>query len=560
MTRMTAKRALLEQLVVDGVTHVFGNPGTTEQGFMDLLQDYPQIRYVLALHESAAVGMADAYARATGTPSFVELHIAPGLGNAMGMLYDAYEGGSPMVVYVGQQDTRGSMQEPILHGNLVEMARPVTKWAVEAQRGEDVPMLLRRAFKVAAEPPQGPVLFSVPLDVFDEEGEMIIEPTSYVDWRSRPSVESTRRAVDLIGRASNPVIVVGDGVALSGAQREVTEMAEAIGARIMTAFASEMNVATDHRLFAGMLGIFAPEMVRAQLEGVDLLLAIGTPVFTQLFPRAGRLLPDETRLVHIDLDPWEIAKNYPVELGVLADPKAALRDIVDRLAETASDDFAARARARAESIAEGLRKFREMAAQQVDENWDATPISVTRLMKELADALPSDAIVFDEAITSSQVLHRYVPFTEPGSVFRARGGGLGPGMPGAIGVKLARPDRPVVGVVGDGSAMYTIQSIWSAAHHDVPVTWVICNNESYRILKINMLQYLGEAAQGRRFVEMDLNDPRIDFAAVARSFGVEGWRVERPDEIGPALRAAFSSGKPGLVDVVIDGSLGPLFG
>jgi benzoylformate decarboxylase len=186
-SRMPAKRALFEQLVADGVTSVFGNPGTTEQGFMDLLADYPSISYYLGLHEGVTIGMADGYARATRRPAFVELHITPGLGNAMGMMYNSKVARSPLVVYVGQSPVTSLFQEPYLSGDLVAMAKPITKWAAEITQAADVPQALRRAFKVAQEPPQGPVLLSLPMDVLDGEAEMTIQPTTYVDWRSRPS-------------------------------------------------------------------------------------------------------------------------------------------------------------------------------------------------------------------------------------------------------------------------------------------------------------------------------------------------------------------------------------
>jgi benzoylformate decarboxylase len=187
--------------------------------------------------------------------------------------------------------------------------------------------------------------------------------------------------------------------------------------------------------------------------------------------------------------------------------------------------------------------------------WDSVPISAGRMMGELGEAMLPDTVLFDESITSGGYLMRYLRFDEPGRHYRAAGGGLGPGMPNPIGIKLARPDRPVLSVVGDGSALYTIQALWTAAHHKIPVTWVIANNRSYRILKLNMLEYLGEGAAGRRFVEMDLNDPALDFSSIAGAFGVKGVRVEHPDEVGDAVREAQKANEPRLIDVVIEGDI-----
>ena len=217
MPRLTGRYALVDQLVADGVSHVFGNPGTTEEAFMDVLQEYPRLQYVLALHESVAAGIADGYARASGRPSFLQLHINPGLGNAMGMLYNSYRTRTPMVVYAGQHPQRGGSQDPILAGDLVRMAEPVTKWAAHVEDAAELPVLLRRAFKVAMEPPRGPVFLSVPMNVMDEEAEVEITPTAYTNTRVRPDPEAIERVAEVLAAAQSPLIVCGDGVATSGA-------------------------------------------------------------------------------------------------------------------------------------------------------------------------------------------------------------------------------------------------------------------------------------------------------------------------------------------------------
>src|SRR3954454_16206989 len=230
MPRMTGKRALLEQLVADGTRHIFGNPGTTEQPFMDVLQDYPQVQFVLALHEGVAVSMADAYARLTRRPAFVELHIAPGLGNGLGMLHNARVGKTPMVVFAGQSPSSVLLQEPHLSGPLVDMAKPIVKWAAQIEHAHDIPRALRRAFKIAAEPPAGPVFLALPMDVLDSEAEMDIAPTTYVSWRTRPELEGLKAAADLLAKAKRPMLMVGDGVNAAGAQSEATALAELVGA------------------------------------------------------------------------------------------------------------------------------------------------------------------------------------------------------------------------------------------------------------------------------------------------------------------------------------------
>src|SRR3990172_9182947 len=232
MPRLTGRYDLVDQLIADGVSHVFGNPGTTEEAFMDVLQDYPRLQYVLALHESVAAGIADGYARASGRPSFLQLHINPGLGNAIGTLYNSYRTRTPMVVYAGQHPQRGGSQDPILAGDLVRMAEPVTKWSAHVEDAAELPGLLRRAFKVAMEPPRGPVFLSVPMNVMDEEAEVEITPTAYTNTRVRPDPEGIERVAEVLAAAQSPLIICGDGVATSGAVPELVRLAEALGARV----------------------------------------------------------------------------------------------------------------------------------------------------------------------------------------------------------------------------------------------------------------------------------------------------------------------------------------
>jgi benzoylformate decarboxylase len=359
----------------------------------------------------------------------------------------------------------------------------------------------------------------------------------------------------MLAGAQTPAIVCGDGVANAGATSEVHRMAELLGAPIYTAAASEMTVSNQHPLFMGAFPVANIHALRETLSHVDVLVAIGMPVFTQLVPEMEPLLPGTTKLIHIDHNSWELGKNYRTDVAILADPGRAIQDICDGLEKAISPSQKESARLRAEAIEQRRGQDKERLKQRLQSVWDRQPIAPVRLMQAIADNIPPGTNIYDDSVTSSEWLARCVPITEPGSYFRARGGGLGLGLPGTVGLKLARPDRPVVGVVADGTSMYTIQALWTAAHHKIPVTWVICNNASYRILKLNVLKYLGEAAAGRKFVAMDLTDPDLDFARIANAFGVQGERVTNPDDLGPALRRAIDSGVPSLVDVIVDGSV-----
>lgn len=555
MTDLAGKHALLDQLAVDGFRHIFGNPGTTEQAFQDALQDHSGLEYVLCLHEGVAVCMADAYARATRRPSFVQLHIAPGLGNAMGMLFNAYVAHTPMVVYAGQAASDVLAHEPLLSADLIEMARPVTKWAYQPTRAAELPQALRRALAIAADPPQGPVLLSIPTDVMDEQADVRIAPTSLPSWRVHPDPQALDQVADLLSASRSPLLLIGDGVALSGGQEQVSRLARLLGAPVWLAYSSEVNIAFDDPMLAGTLPITsarAPGVTAQLLARHDMVVAIGTSVFRFIFPRPGPALPADVRFAHIDLDSRELGRSTVGGILVRSDCAVAVQELCRRLEPDGTPASAERTkRVRAE-----IAGARAAAVKRDRTQWDARPISVPRLMGEIAAALPRNVAIFDEALTSSSALLRYIT-PAPGRYFRARGGGIGPGIPGAVGLRLALSDTPVVGVVSDGASMYSLTALWTAAHCGIPAVLVVCNNGGYRILKDNVSEYLGETGAGRRFVELDLAEPELRFDKIAEAMGVHGCRVEDPRDIGPALRAALESGRPALIDVPIQGRPGP---
>ena len=557
MPRMTGKRALVEMLVAEGVEYVFGNPGTSETPFMDALQDYPQLKFMLSLQENSAVAMADGYARASHKPAFVNLHIAGGLAGGISMLYDSFKGGTPLVLTAGNSDTRQSLADPVLSGDLVEMTRQYTKWGAEIRHASEIPVAVRRAFREATTPPTGPVFLSFPWDSLDDEADVDIVPSSVGYHRIRPDVDAVSRAADILGGGESPVMVVGDRVAQSGAVAEAVQVAELLGARVYAAAFTEVNFPTGHPQFRGVLNLNSPSSAK-KLAGADALLAVGTNVFSSFLYVPEPYLNPRTRLVHLDSASREVEKVYPTEVGIISDPRAGLADLADALAQGMSGSAQEAARTRAVHIAGEKAAAREAHRARVRERWDSNPMSVERMMAELAASLPPDAIVGDEAITSRGAMLGAMDFDEPGSLYSEQGGALGWGMPGPLGLKLANPDRPVVAVVGDGSSMYTIQALWTAARYDIPVTWVICNNRTYRILKVNMEIYLRDmlkdADRRSQYLGMDFPLP-LDVAGVARGFGVHGRTVEDPAELRPALEEAFALGKPAVVDVVIDGSV-----
>lgn len=550
---LAGKHAVMEQLVAEGVQYLFGNPGSTELAFMDGLQDYPQIRYILGLHETVPLAMADGYGRALHKPAVVNVHIAPGLANAMSMVYNARKGGAPIVITVGQQDTRFLLTEPLLAADLVRFAEPWVKWAGEVSRASDIPMALRRAFKVAAEPPQGPVVVSLPQDVLDQSCEEPIVPATYTNWRSRPDPEAAVRIARLLASARNPLLLTGDNMALSNAHEPVAALAEAAGCTVMQGTGRQWNFPTNHPLYLGPLGFLGG--VRESLAGHDVIVAFGTGnPFTSLFYEGGSPIPPDSAFVHIDLDSWEVGKNYPLTLGVLADPGLAARDILEALERVRTPVQRAEAESRARRIAQAIETARRRVAEELRAEWDRTPISPMRLMAEVRDAAPPHTAFVGVGGTSGRApFAQLMQLTEPGSVFEGNAS-LGFSLPGTLGVKLAMPDRPVIGLMREGDSMYSIQGLWTAVKYNIAVTYVVFNNASYRILKQGMVRYLGTSERKSEFIGMDFGEPAIDLARQAAVWDMPARRVEDPADIAPALRQALDHDGPSLVDVRIDSS------
>ena len=557
MPAMTGKEALVRMLMAEGVEYIFGNPGTSETPMMDALQDFPGIKYIQALQEGTAVGMADGYARATGRPAFANIHIAGGLANGISALYNAYRGGTPVVLTAGNSDTRMLLSEPTLSGDLVQMTRQYSKWSHEIHHAEDVPGAVRRAFNEAKTPPTGPVFLSFPWDTMDREAEVDIIGSGHGYHRLRPDTDALQRASALLAQAENPIIIIGDRIAQSGGVEQMVQVAERLGARVFASSFSEVNFPTSHPLWSGMLNTSSP-VTRRLLSGADVALAVGANIFSSFLYVDVPLLDPTTRLVHLDSATGEVEKNYPTEVGVFADPATGLAELADALDQDMSASAKEAAATRMAQLGERRRRAREEYQERLRKRWDNTPMAVERMMHELAAAVPPGTIVADEAVTSRPALMQEFDFDEPGTFFGIQGGALGWAMPGALGLQLARPDRPVLAVVGDGASMYTVQALWTAATFNIPVVYAICNNRAYRVLKVNMDIYLkrmlNEEDRVSEYVGMDFANA-LDLAAMAQALGVASEKISDSSQIGPAARRMFESGRPGLLDISIDGSL-----
>jgi benzoylformate decarboxylase len=553
MTAITGRSAFLQLLVDEGVTHLFGNPGTTELPIMEVVPQFPQLKFVLGLQEAVVVAMADGYARASGRLTAANVHVAPGLGNAMGALYNAKFSGSPIILTAGQQEQGHGLREPLLYAPLVPVAQPFVKWAVEVTRVEDLPLVVRRAAKLALTPPTGPVFISLPGDILEQQAELDMGRPTRVDARMRPADEALERIAGALLAARNPVIVAGQELAAHDAFAEAAELAELLGAAVYqqsVPYAAQFP--TAHPAYLGAL-TRNQKLVRATLEPYDLMACLGADLLRMSVYSPIDPLPPQMTVVHVSERDWELGKNNATEFALQANVKETLRALLPLLRARRGAEAAARAAQRLAALAPvNWSAQRDKARVAALEAAEERPIDPRFLMLRIAESLPADAVVVEEALTSANALPQFLELRDRHSFYGLASGGLGFGLAGAIGVSLALPERPLAAIIGDGSAMYGIQALWTAAHLGLPITYVIANNRSYRILKERLISMRGTD----RFVGMDLRDPEIDYAGLAQSMGVTARRIVDPQDFAPALRAAMASGAPRLLEVMVADGFG----
>jgi benzoylformate decarboxylase len=554
MPVMTGKTAFMEMLRAEGVRYIFGNPGTSELAIMSALEEYQDIRYVLAAQEGVAMGMADGYSIGTGQPSLVNLHIDSGLANGISLLQHAMDGGVPIILTAGNKDSRKLAEG---RTDLPGMVAQFTKWSAEVTNPQQIPGAMRRAFNEAKTLPTGPVFLAFSFDAFDGEADVTIVPSAKQYHRIAPDREAVEDAAKILAASSNPMILVGDRLGMSGGVDQAVALAEMLGARVYATSYARMNFPTGHPQFLGRVNPVLPA-ARDVFAPADVILAVGTNVFSGFFYFPGSTLKPGTRLIHLDSSAKEVGKSEPTDVGIVADPKIGLEQLMDAVGSVMTGQAKEAAKGRAAAVAGEKKALRAAWRLRLKERWDHRPMPVERMMAELAKVLPKDTVFADDTITSRDALHGAFEFSGPDSIFSERGGAIGWGMGSALGLKLAFPGRPVVGVLGDGSAMMTVQGLWTAANEDLPVVYIICNNRSYRILKLNMNIYQSQLLQwetpASQYLGMDFGQP-FDIAAIANAMGVYGQSIDDPAELGPAVEKALASGKPAVLDVAIDGSV-----
>jgi benzoylformate decarboxylase len=509
-----------------GMTTMFGNPGSTE---LPMLAEFPDdFRYVLGLQEAVAVGMADGYAQASGGPAHVNLHTAPGVGNGMGAIFNAQANHSPLLVTAGQQvRAHITMQANLTNKDATRVVHPFVKWSFEPPRAQDVPHALARAIHTVSLAPKGPAFVSLPMDDWNAEAEdaagAVVERTS--EPRTGPDPDAIQALAKRLEDASNPVLVAGPDIDASGAWDDAVALAER---QKLPVFASpapgggRLGFPEGHPLFQGVLPP-AIGPVAETLKGRDLIIVIGSSVFPYYPYIPGPLLPEGAALVAITSDPDEAARA-PMGEVILADPALAIRALLAEVGDA--------------NRAEPTPLPEPSAGDETD------PMTPTMVHNTLAQVFPDDGIVVLESPSSTLALRNQLRISKPGSYYFGAGGGLGFGLAAAIGVQLAQPDRPVVCVLGEGSAQYAITGFWTAAAYDVPVTFLVLRNEEYSILK-----WFADIEEVQGAPGLDL--PALEVAKVAESYGVPSKAVSGRDELHAALEGAIGSGKPQLVEVPV---------
>jgi len=476
----------------------------------------------------------------------------------MGMLYDAQKAGSPILLTTGQQDMDYMVSEPILWADLPTLARPFVKWATEVHRVSDLPRVVHRAAKTALAPPTGPVFLSLPGDILKDEGEIDMLAPTRVAPRVRGDAAAIAAAAEMLAQAKHPVIIAGDSVAQSHAHAELVELAELLGAPVYAEFVpSRATFPSSHPLSRGQI-LRSQAGVRQALDTHDVLFSVGGDLFTWSLPSNVEPLPPGLRLIHLDTDPWEIGKNYPAEAAILGDPKATLPELTAATRERMTSGARGAARERLTTASNAIRAEREALKAKARSLAGQVPVQPLALLEAIGEMLPPNAVVIEEALSSAPGIRSLIRSDDPQSYFGLRGGGIGWGLPAAIGAKIALPDRPVVGIIGDGSALYTIQALWTAAHYRIPVVIVILNNTSYRILKQRLHAFRGHAEQVDTYVGMELIDPPVDFVGLARSLGVNAERAKTVAEATDLVAKGIKSDTTLLIDVAMDRSFKPM--
>ena len=549
---MSGKQAVLEMLKAEGIEYIFGNPGTSEGPLIDMLGDYPEFKYIMALQESVAMGMGESFARSTEKTSFVSLHVDSGLANGIALMLDALNTGTPMVVTSANYDSRKINETKT---DLAELVRPVTKWAVELDLPDQIPSVLRRAFNEANSHPKGPVYVGFTANALEGIADMNIVPSGKVHDEVIPSPTGILEAAKLLSQAKNPALMVGDRVSDDNAISESVDIAELLGMAVFQSRGAEVSFPTTHPQYQGMHSLRSQES-RESLKEFDVILTVGMDTLDELFYWGDVILEESQKLIHIDPIPGRVGRSEPTDVGIISNCKTGLAELISEVSKTVDQNIV---KARKSQVVSDALSQKEAYEESVKSKWNSTPMSPARMMYELSNAIPKNSIVVDDSISNRAAMRHYFPATERNDIRGVRGQSIGGGIGATMGTQCAFPDRRVFGVLGDGSTMMTIQGLWTAANDKIPCIFVICNNGMYRVLKTNFNVYQKEILNepepaGDNLLYSDFVTP-FNLCTIAEGMGLHSERVTDPNEIAGAVDRALASGGPALLDIVIDGKI-----
>lgn len=540
----TGNEKLIEQLMADGCYYMFGNPGTVEQGFLDAMGKYEEFHYITCFQESIAVAMADGYARKTGRPTIVQLHSGVGLGNGIGMIYQAMRGHAPLVILAGEAGIKYDAMDAQMACDLVSMAKPVTKWSGRVIHKDSVLRMVRRAVKIAMTPPMGPVFLDLPLDILDEVNTEPVYPACKINTKNvTADKKELKEIASLLANAAAPVFIVGDGVDASGASDALLANAELIGAAVYGADNSVVNFDHSSCLYGGDLGHMFGENSREKVKCADVVFIVGTYVFPEVFPCLESPFREDAYIIHIDHNTYEIGKNYRVDIGIAADPDCVLTELAAIIKDILTEDLRYAANER-------MEKMRRQKLER-DMSWKENGV-FDAFCKRLKEKTGDELIIFDEALTLSNTLNHYFQFSKAGSFFQTRGGSLGVGIPGAMGIKLASPTSTVIGFTGDGGSMYTIQALQTASRYNIGAKFVILNNGAYQLLRDNINQYWQEEnIKPHEYPDCFSLQPSVDFVKMAQSMSVKAKRMDKAESAEECVRWLLEDNMPALLEIVV---------
>ena len=549
---MSGKQAVLEMLKAEGIEYIFGNPGTSEGPLIDMLGDYPEFKYIMALQESVAMGMGESFARSTEKTSFVSLHVDSGLANGIALMLDALNTGTPMVVTSANYDSRKINETKT---DLAELVRPVTKWAVELDLPDQIPSVLRRAFNEANSHPKGPVYVGFTANALEGIADMNIVPSGKVHDEVIPSPTGILEAAKLLSQAKNPALMVGDRVSDDNAISESVDIAELLGMAVFQSRGAEVSFPTTHPQYQGMHSLRSQES-RESLKEFDVILTVGMDTLDELFYWGDVILEESQKLIHIDPIPGRVGRSEPTDVGIISNCKTGLAELISEVSKTVDQNIV---KARKSQVVSDALSQKEAYEESVKSKWNSTPMSPARMMYELSNAIPKNSIVVDDSISNRAAMRHYFPATERNDIRGVRGQSIGGGIGATMGTQCAFPDRRVFGVLGDGSTMMTIQGLWTAANDKIPCIFVICNNGMYRVLKTNFNVYQKEILNepepaGDNLLYSDFVTP-FNLCTIAEGMGLHSERVTDPNEIAGAVDRALAAGGPALLDIVIDGKI-----